>query len=142
MPSETKKSSELSRITFSIDFFDEKVIDLMAIKRKQSRSETVRNIIHNWVEKNSDLLKSNYDIDLTDVSREIEITNYEELISNSIRKLIKYSELFNEIGFDILADQLEISHKTLRNIIFEHRQELETNGVKLRVKGNLIAKEE
>ena len=61
MPSEPKKSSELSRITFSLDFFDEKVIDLMAKKRKQSRSETVRNILHNWIESNSNLLKNNYD---------------------------------------------------------------------------------
>lgn len=142
MPSSAKKSSDLSRITFSLDYFDEKVIDLMAKKRKQSRSETVRTIIHNWVENSSNLLKSNYDIDLTDVSREIEITNYEEVVNDSIKKLIKYSELFDEIGFEILADQLEISHKTLRNIIFEHKQELEKSGVKLRIKGNLIIKEE
>ncbi len=141
MPSDAKKSSDLSRITFSLDFFDEKVIDLMAKKRKKSRSETVRNIIHNWVENNSDLLKGNYDIVLADVSREIEITNYEEVIRDSISKLIKYSDLFDEIGFEILADQLGISHKTLRNIIFEYKQELEKSGVKLRIKGNLIIKE-
>ena len=118
MPSESKKSSDLSRITFSLDIFDEKIIDLMAKKRKQSRSETVRNIIHNWIENNSELLKSNYDIDLTDVTREIEIIDYELVILQSIEKLIKYSKLFNAIDFGILADQLEISHKTLRDIIF------------------------
>ena len=141
MSSDGKKSSELSRITFSLDLFDEKVIDLMAKKRKQSRSETVRNIIHNWVESNAGVLKNNYDIDLTDVSREIEITNYEEVIQESIDKLIKYSDLFEEIGFDILADQLGISHKTLRDIIFENKHELENKGINLRIKGNLIIKE-
>jgi len=141
MPSGSKKSSDLSRITFSLDAFDERVINLMAKKRKQSRSETVRNLIHNWVENNPVLLKSNYDIDLTDITREIEITDYNQVIQSTIQKLIRYSELFNEIEFDILAEQLNISRKILRNIIFEHKNKLEKLGVKLRIRGKLIVKE-
>jgi len=141
MPSDLKKSSELSRITFSLDVFDEKIIDLMANKRKQSRSETVRTIIHNWIESNSELLKNNYDIFLTDITREIEITDYEQVVIDSIEKLTKYSQLFNEIEFDILANQLGISHKILRDIIFEYQHELEEKGIKLRIRGNLIIKE-
>ena len=94
MPSETQKSSDLSRITFSLDAFDERVINLMAQKRKQSRSETVRNLVHNWIENNTTILKSNYDIDLTDITREIEITDYNEVIQATIQKLMKYSDLF------------------------------------------------
>lgn len=141
MPSETKKSSDLSRITFSLDAFDEKVINLMAEKRKQSRSETVRNLIHNWIEGNPVLLKSNYDIDLTDITREIEITDYNQVIQASIQKLVKYSDLFNEIEFDILAEQLDISRKLLREIIFDYKSKLEKLGVKLRIRGKLIVKE-
>jgi hypothetical protein len=142
MPSETKKSSDLSRITFSLDAFDEKVIKLMADKRKQSRSETVRNIVHNWIEGNPELLKSLFDIDLTDVTREIEITDYNQVIQDSIQKLVKYSALFNEIEFDILADQLGISRKILREIIFDYKNKLEKLGVKLRIRGKLIVKEQ
>jgi len=141
MPSETKKSSDLSRITFSLDAFDERVLTLMAKKRKQSRSETVRNLVHNWVENNTNILKNNYDIDLNDITREIEITDYNQVIQNSIQKLVRYAELFNEIEFDILAEQLEISRKILRNIIFEHKNKLEKLGVKLRIRGKLIVKE-
>ncbi|MFX1327680.1 MAG: hypothetical protein ACFE91_05980 [Promethearchaeota archaeon] len=141
MPSEPKKSSDLSRITFSLDPFDERVINLMANKRKQSRSETVRNILHNWIESNPEILKSNYDIDLNDITREIEITDYNQVIQDSIQKIVKYSELFNEIEFDILAEQLEISRKILRDIIFEHKTKLEKLGVKLRIRGKLIIKE-
>jgi hypothetical protein len=141
MPSEPKKSSDLSRITFSLDAFDEKVINLMADKRKQSRSETVRNIVHNWIEGNPVLLKSNYDIDLTDITREIEITDYDQVIQESIQKLVKYSDLFNEIEFDILAEQLDISRKLLREIIFDYKNKLEKMGVKLRIRGKLIIKE-
>lgn len=57
MPSEPKKSSDLSRITFSLDAFDERVINLMVQKRRQNRSETVRNLIHNWIENNPNILK-------------------------------------------------------------------------------------
>jgi len=141
MPSETKKSSDLSRITFSLDAFDERVITLMAKKRKQSRSETVRNLIHNWIEGNPNILKSNYNIDLNDITREIEITDYNQVIQNTIQKLIQYSELFNEIEFDILAEQLEVSRKILRNIIFDYKNKLEKLGVKLRIRGKLIVKE-
>ncbi len=141
MPSETKKSSDLSRITFSLDAFDERRINMMAGKRKQSRSETVRNLVHNWIESNPELLKSNYDIDLTDITREIEITDFNKVIQDSIQKLVKYSELFNEIEFDILAEQLDISRKLLREIIFDYKNKLEKLGVKLRIRGKLIVKE-
>ena len=141
MPSETNKSSDLSRITFSLDVFDERVLNLMAGKRKQSRSETVRNLVHNWIENNPELLKSNYDIDLTDITREIEITDFNKVIQDSIQKLVKYSELFNEIEFDILAEQLDISRKLLREIIFDYKNKLEKLGVKLRIRGKLIVKE-
>jgi len=141
MPSETKKSSDLSRITFSLDAFDERVLTLMAKKRKQSRSETVRNIIHNWIEGNSNTLNSNYDIDLNDITREIEITDYNQVIQSTIQKIVEYSELFNEIEFDMFAEQLKISKKILRDIIFDHKNKLEKLGVKLRIRGKLIVKE-
>ena len=141
MPSGSKKSSELSRITFSLDAFDERVITMMAKKRKQSRSETVRSLIHTWIEANPNILKSNYDIDLNDITREIEITDYNQVIQDSIQKLVKYSDLFNEIEFDILADQLEISRKILRDIIFDYKNKLEKLGIKLRIRGKLIVKE-
>ncbi|MFW9897274.1 MAG: hypothetical protein ACFFD7_15835 [Candidatus Thorarchaeota archaeon] len=141
MPSETQKTSELLRRTFSLSAFDEKVISLMAQKRKQSISETIRSLVHNWIESNPELLKSNYDIDLTDITREIEITDYNQVIQASIQKLVKYSELFNEIESDILAEQLGISRKLLREIIFDYRNKLEKLGVKLRFRGKLIIKE-
>ncbi|MHA2397455.1 MAG: hypothetical protein ACXADU_01030 [Promethearchaeota archaeon] len=141
MPSDNTKSSDLSRITFSLDAFDERVITMMAKKRKQSRSETVRNLIHNWIEGNPNILKSNYDIDLNDITREIEITDYNQVVQSTIQKIVRYSELFNEIEFDILAEQLEISKKILRDIIFEHKNKLEKLGVKLRIRGKLIVKE-
>jgi hypothetical protein len=141
MPSDTQKTSDLSRITFSLDAFDERIISLMAQKRKQSRSETVRSLVHNWIESNPTILKSNYDIDLNDITREIEIADYDQVIQGSIQKLVRYSELFNEIEFDILAEQLEISKKILRDIIFEYRNKLEKLGVKLRIRGKLIVKE-
>ncbi|MHA2185804.1 MAG: hypothetical protein ACXAAI_12475 [Promethearchaeota archaeon] len=141
MPSDNTKSSDLSRITFSLDAFDERVITMMAKKRKQSRSETVRNLIHNWIELNPNILKSNYDIDLNDITREIEITDYNQVVQDTIQKIVRYSELFNEIEFDIFAEQLEISKKILRDIIFEHKNKLEKLGVKLRIRGKLIVKE-
>ena len=141
MPSDSGKTSELTRRTFSLSAFDEKVISLMARKRKQSISETIRSLVHNWIENNPNLLKSNYDIDLTDITRDIEITDYNQVIQSTIQKIVKYSELFNEIEFDIFAEQLKVSKKILRDIIFDHKNKLEKLGVKLRIRGKLIVKE-
>jgi hypothetical protein len=141
MPSESQKSSDLSRITFSLDAFDERVLTLMAQKRKQSRSETVRNLVHNWIENNTNILKSNYDIDLNDITREIEITDYNQVIQKSIQKIVEYSGRFNEIDEEILAEQLDISKKLLRTIIFEYNNKLAKLGVKLQFRGRLIVKE-
>ena len=88
-------------------------------------------------------MRKNIDMEryIKDITREIEITDYNQVIQDSIQKLLKYSELFNEIEFDILAEQLEISKKILRDIIFEHKNKLEKLGIKLRIRGKLIVKE-
>jgi len=97
--------------------------------------------VHNWIESNSITLKSNYDIDLNDITRDIEITDYDQVIQSTIQKIVKYSELFNEIEFDIFAEQLKVGKKILRDIIFDHKNKLEKLGVKLRIRGKLIVKE-
>jgi len=140
MPSDSIKSSGLSRITFSLDPVDEKVIDMMAKKRQVSRSEIVRNLVHNWIEGNPEILKSNYNIDLNDVSREIEIEDMEKYFEDKIQKLVEYSRLFEEIDLNILAEQLEVSRKNLTDLIFENQEKLSELGVKLTIRKNLIVK--
>jgi len=49
--------------------------------------------------------------------------------------------LFNEIEFDILAEQLEVSRKILRDIIFDYKNKLEKYGIKLRINCRLYVKE-
>jgi len=68
---DSKRSSELFRITFNLDAFDNKVITLMSERRGQFRTEIVRNLVHSWFEKNSDNLKSKYDIELNEFRKEI-----------------------------------------------------------------------
>lgn len=135
---DSKKSSELFRITFSLDAYDNKVITLMSERREQFLSEIVRNLVHSWIEKNSDILKSKYDIDLNEVTKEID---YDHVIQSTIQKLVEYSGRFNEIDEEILAEQLDISKKLLRTIIFEYNNKLAKLGVKLQFRGKLIVKE-
>ena len=86
--------------------------------------------MHVWIEKNSDIIRNKYHIDLNDVVREM-----------SIQKLVKYSKFFTKIDIDILSDQLRIKRNLLEDIILEHKKELEKFGLKLRLKGELIVKE-
>jgi hypothetical protein len=140
MPSDSTKSSGLSRITFSLDPVDEKVIEMMAKKRQVSRSEIVRNLVHNWIELNPEILKSNYNIDLNDVSREIEIDDMEKYFEDKIQKLVEYSKLFEEIDLNILAEQLEVSRKNLTDLIFENQDKLSKMGVKFTIRKNVVVK--
>ncbi len=44
-----------------------------------------------------------------------------QVIKEIINVLVNYSEKFNEIDFDILADHLNVDKKILRNIIIDHQ---------------------
>jgi len=59
-------------------------------------------------------------------------------LQDTIQKLIRYSELFDEIDIDILAKQLDVSREILKDIIIEQKNVLEKHGVKLQIRENLI----
>ena len=134
----SNESSQLFRFAFSLGPFDNKVITLMSEIRQQSRSEIVRNLVHGWIGKNSDILMNEFDIDVKKVREEIENNR---IVQDTIPKLVKISESFTDIDIELLADNLGVKSPILINIIFDHRKELERLGIKLRIRGNLIVKE-
>ena len=99
----SKDLLEFSRFTIFLDTFDKRVITLMTKKKKQSHSEIISYIIHNWIESYPTILKENYNIDLNKIARDLEIVNRPQVIQNSLQKLEKSpdskksSELFRII---------------------------------------------
>ena len=70
MSEEENKSSNLPRITISLEHYEKTIIKLMAEKMGKSKSEILRNIINDWIITNPDILESKYGIILDDVLRE------------------------------------------------------------------------
>ena len=140
MSSEENKSSNLPRITVSLDHFDETVIKLMAEKMGKSKSEILRNIINDWIITNPDTLNSKYGIESVDVRREIQLRNKEREIEDDLEQILNFFRRVKSIDIDRLAEKLIMSSKTLMDILDEYGDELEHKGLKLGIEGNLIVK--
>ena len=140
MSSEENKSSNLPRITVSLDHFDETVIKLMAEKMGKSKSEILRNIINDWIISNPDILNSKYGIESVDVRREIQLRNKERKIEDDLEQIVNFFRRIKSIDMDRLAEKLVMSSKTLMDILDEYGDLLEQKGLKLGIEGNLIVK--
>ena len=140
MSLEENKSSNLPRITVSLDHFDETVIKLMAEKMGKSKSEILRNIINDWIITNPDTLNSKYGIESVDVRREIQLRNKEREIEDDLEQIVNFFRRVKSIDIDRLAEKLIMSSKTLMDILDEYGDELEHKGLKLGIEGNLIVK--
>ncbi len=139
MPSNSK-SSNLPRITVSLDPFDDAIINQMAEEMSKSKSEILRNIINEWIISNPDTLKLKYGIIFEDVRREIQIKNDERNIEDDVKNLISFFKRVNSIEIDRLAEKLSMSSKTLLDLLEEHGDELEKKGLNLQIDVNIIKK--
>ena len=140
MSLEENKSSNLPRITVSLDHFDETVIKLMAEKMGKSKSEILRNIINDWIITNPDTLNSKYGIESVDVRREIQLRNKERKIDDDLEQIMNFFKRVKSIDIDRLSEKLVMSSKTLMDILDEYGDVLEQKGLKLGIEGNLIVK--
>ena len=128
------------RITVSLDIFDDKVISKMSEYRDTSKSEIIRNIIHQWIEENPNTLKNNYAVDFMEINREIKVETEEITIPELKENLLSMSEMFGKISVEELADLLEVDQKTIKNLIFKHGPELKEEGLHLQYNNGMIEK--
>jgi len=135
---EIDNTNEMSRITVSFDLFDETIISSMAKKRHKSKSEAIRFIVTQWIASNSKLLKEQYGIDTEHISKELEIDDIDDYITEKIAELMKFTKTFNSIDIDLLAESLDMSRKRLVEILFKYQDKFD---VRLRIEGNQVLKE-
>lgn len=127
-----EKMPSSPRVTVSLDIFDDKVISEMSKYRDTSKSEIIRNIIHQWIEENPDTLRTNYGINFRDINKEIIIESKGITIQGLIEKLPSLFKTIESIALEELADFLEVDQKTIKNLIFEHSADLQEKGIKLK----------
>ena len=140
MPSESdsKSDTEIKRITVKLDEFDHKVINMMAKNRNISLSESIRNIVHQWIETNPDILERNYGIDIKEVTEEIVLESTSLSIDKKlkpvekdiIKELPDFFTLVEDVSIEDLADHFNVSTRVIKKIMFTHSEEIEKVGLK------------
>jgi hypothetical protein len=128
------------RVTVSLDIFDDKIISEMSKYRDSSKSEIIRNIIHQWIEENPDTLKNNYGVNFKDINKEILIETKGITIPSLIDKLPGLFDTIENISIEELADYLEVDQKTIQNLLFKHGSELKEKGLNLKYSKGIIKK--
>lgn len=153
MPSDPETQEETEekqkRITVKLDGFDRKVVSKMATNRNISLSHSMRNIVHQWIEDNPDLLKKNYGIDVEEISEEIALETASITLDKTlkpyekdiIKELPHFFEMVDDVSLEDLAEHFDVSVKAIKNIIFTHSEKIKKAGLILKYRGNRIFKE-
>ncbi|MFX1477569.1 MAG: hypothetical protein ACFFCI_05525 [Promethearchaeota archaeon] len=130
---------ETKRITVNIDEVTDKIIENLIGVKGRSKSSVIYQIVRDWIDNNSETILNNWGINFAAIRRQViskykEIPAKKELTEQETNIIGRLTELFmtiKSISSEELAEELEIDAKTLRNIIFNNSQELETAGLKL-----------
>ncbi len=136
---ETKKPKS-DRVTVSLDEFDYKVISKMGKNRNIGLSEATRIIIHNWIETNPEKLRTNYGVDINDLTEQIAFASMIGSINEIINKLPQIFQLVDDISLLDLADHLEINVKAVKHLFFTQGEKIKKLGMNLKFKGDRIYK--
>jgi predicted transcriptional regulator len=135
-----RKKPKMDRITVSLDEFDYSVVEQMAKNRNLSLSEVMRNIVHNWIEYNPEILMRNYGVNVEEITREIVAESTEISIEEIIQKLPQFFEMVEDVSLIDLADYFGVSKKVIKKLIFEYSDEIKQIGLNLKYKGDRIYK--
>jgi len=153
MPSESETQEEIEekqkRISVKLDDFDRKVVSKMAINRNIALSNTIRNMVHQWIEDNPDLLKRNYGIDVEEISAQIALETASIVLDKSIKtyekdiikELPQFFDMVDDIALEDLAEHFDVSIKAIKNLFFTHGEEIKKIGLILKYRGDRIYKE-
>ena len=135
-----KKKPKMDRVTVSLDEFDYKVISKMAKNRNIGLSEATRLVIHNWIETNPDKLKTNYGVDVKELTEGIALASMIGSVNEIINRLPKIFQLVDDINLLDLADHLEINEKAVKHLFFTQGEKIGKLGLNLKFKGDRIYK--
>ncbi|MGB5910058.1 MAG: hypothetical protein WBH31_02575 [Promethearchaeia archaeon] len=153
MPSESRPQEDSDqknlRISVKLDEFDHRVISKMAKNRDTSLSETMRNIVHQWIEGNPNLLKENYGVEIKEINEEIFIDtaelSYDKALKpieiELIRELPEFFEMVELVSIEDLAEHFDVPVKSIKKIFFTHAKEIKSVGLNLIIREGKIFKE-
>ena len=157
MPSETDNQEEKDRkkenprIYVKIqDDFDYRVVSRMAKNRDTSLSGAMRDIVHQWILSNTEMLRKTYGVNIDEINEEIILETasliYDKELKPLEAKLIDelsgFFEMVEEVEIRDLADHFGVLIKTIKRIIYTHGKIIKSKGLNLIVKDTRIIKKD
>jgi hypothetical protein len=130
------------------DDFDFKVVSKMAKNRDTSLSGVMRDIIHQWILTNTEMLENTYGVNIEEVNEEIFLEtatlDYDKelkpLEEQLIEELPDFFEMVEAVTIQDLADHFEVPIKTIKKLIYTHSKFIKSKGLNLSVKEGTIYK--
>ncbi len=133
-----RKKPKLPRITVSLDEFDELIVSKLVGFEGHNKSEVIRHILKKWIGANTEKIQNTYGIKFKEVRRELKIKTIEE--EKIIEGLINLFKRIKRFETEKLADRLDIPSDILIDIINDHGDELEKEGLNLQIDGDYVLK--
>jgi len=135
-----RKKPKLPRITVSLDYFDDLLVNKLVGYEGQSKSEVLRHILKKWIGENSEKIQNTYGIKFSEIRREIQMKTIKEEKEKTIEKLLKLFKRIKRFEIEKLSDRLEITSAIIIDIINDYGDELEDLGLNLVIDGDFIIK--
>jgi hypothetical protein len=138
------------RISVKIqDDFDYRVISKMAKNRDMSLSGAVRDIVHQFILQNTEMLKTTYGVNIEEINEEIVLETTSLSIDKELKSLEKqiieelptFFEMVKSVNISDLADHFDVPIKTIKKIFYTHGKKIKSLGLNLIVKEGQIYKE-
>jgi len=135
-----RKKPKLPRVTVSLDEFDELIISKLVGFEGHNKSEVIRHILKKWIGANTEKIQNTYGIKFKEVRRELKIKTIEEEAQKIKEELLHLFKRIKRFEIEKLADRFDIPSDILIDIINDHGDELEKEGLNLQIDGNYVLK--
>ncbi len=126
-----------SRMTVNINNIYVELINNLIGSLGESKSSVVYYIIKDWVSKNTEKIKNDWGVDLTEIRENYIANNFglkfddilNKLEKDIIKKLSHIKKGFKSIPVKDLAETMDVNPKIIRKVILNHQVELEVEGI-------------
>ena len=135
-----RKKPKLPRVTVSLDFFDDLLVNKLVGYEGQSKSEVLRHILKKWIGENTDIIESTYGIKFSEIRRELQMKTMMEEKEKAIELLLKWFKRIKRFESEKLADRLNVPSDIVIDIINDYGDELEKKGLNLEIDGDFVIK--
>lgn len=148
MTSENTEEEKNKRITVNLDDIDFEIVEALEGVIARKKASVITQMIKEWINQNSDRIMKTWEIDLAGIRRQVLAETkglsikeeLKDLDKEVIEQLPELFETIKSINVNELAEIVEINQRTLKRIIFGHREKLMALGLNLKYENGLITK--